>query len=333
MVAKETANSAKAREKANVKASGRKDIYTSNYRAPDKGVGKGLNQLDDDWYNAWGSDYANDYENYEGGYTNWNNYGGSLGNVTMMLERRETGDKDEDDGWIKIATGEQDLPRHTPQEQPTIIHNRYEAFTNDDDSDDSDDEDIHASVQAMANRLKNVRQDDGSQNKTCSNRKHNPKQRRRKRCKELHVTRANNEGHATIGNDIHEIANDNQLPLRRTTCNHTNNYHHHSDNNSSDDDDDADGGGAVRDAAATDSLLEGDWIGVGSTQWHGPRCTSDEHQQHNYPNGNEQQRYITVTHTHIQTTTTTTTITNVTTIATTNAIATTTTTMLNLMSR
>ena len=60
--------------------------YSYNYRSPGKGVGKGLNKFDEDWYNAWGADY-NDYNDYDHYGDDYNNWGGHIGNVTMMLER------------------------------------------------------------------------------------------------------------------------------------------------------------------------------------------------------------------------------------------------------
>ena len=40
------------------------------YRAPGKGVGKGFNQVDNDWYSAWGTEYADDYNYYQDDYAN-----------------------------------------------------------------------------------------------------------------------------------------------------------------------------------------------------------------------------------------------------------------------
>ena len=45
--------------------------YGQQYRSPGKGVGKGFNQVDLDWYNAWGSEYSNDYDYYKDDYNNW----------------------------------------------------------------------------------------------------------------------------------------------------------------------------------------------------------------------------------------------------------------------
>ena len=36
--------------------------YNYQYRSPGKGVGKGFNELNDDWYSAWGGENTNDYD-------------------------------------------------------------------------------------------------------------------------------------------------------------------------------------------------------------------------------------------------------------------------------
>ena len=50
------------KEKAEEMENGEKGFQY--YRSPGKGVGKGLNQLDDDWYNVWGGESVNDH-NYD----------------------------------------------------------------------------------------------------------------------------------------------------------------------------------------------------------------------------------------------------------------------------
>ena len=57
------------------------------YRSLGKGVGKGLNQVDADWYSAWGSEYNGDYEYYNEDCNNWDN---GIGYVSMLLEKGET---------------------------------------------------------------------------------------------------------------------------------------------------------------------------------------------------------------------------------------------------
>ena len=61
--------------------------YNYQYRSPGKGLRKGLNQLQDDWYSAWGTEFAGDYKYYEDDCEDWS-YGGGLGNIMMMLEGR-----------------------------------------------------------------------------------------------------------------------------------------------------------------------------------------------------------------------------------------------------
>ena len=75
--------------------------YNYKYRSPGKGVGKGLNQLQDDWYSVWGAEYDNEYDYYGGDYDDWN-YGGGLGSIMMKLERRERSDH-ENDRTTRIA--------------------------------------------------------------------------------------------------------------------------------------------------------------------------------------------------------------------------------------
>ena len=63
--------------------------YNQQYRYRGKGVGKGFNELSDDWYNVRGNENANDYDNnYHWDGDQWDNYGGSLGNVSMLFEQR-----------------------------------------------------------------------------------------------------------------------------------------------------------------------------------------------------------------------------------------------------
>lgn len=38
--------------------------YGCQYGSPGKGVGNGVNQLADDWYDAWGCEQANGYDHY-----------------------------------------------------------------------------------------------------------------------------------------------------------------------------------------------------------------------------------------------------------------------------
>ena len=43
------------------KGNGYKGGGYNNYRSPGKGVGKGLNYMSEDWYNAWGAEENNNY--------------------------------------------------------------------------------------------------------------------------------------------------------------------------------------------------------------------------------------------------------------------------------
>ena len=102
-----------------------------------------MNQLDDDWYNAWGSESTNDY-NYDccgQAWQSWGNYGGSIGNVAVLLARgegRETNENDENQKQVRTSTGEWDPLKNTRRARPTTIHNRYSVLTIDCDDDDND---------------------------------------------------------------------------------------------------------------------------------------------------------------------------------------------------
>ena len=99
--------------------------YNNSYRSPGKGVGKGFNEFNDDWYNAWGDESLNDY-NYHYGDDYGGNHGGSLGNVTMMLERGTDDKTNENKIKEQINfTGEHDPLLNTRRARPTTTHNRY----------------------------------------------------------------------------------------------------------------------------------------------------------------------------------------------------------------
>ena len=66
-----------------------------NYRYLGKGVGKGLNNMSDDWYNAWGSDEAYDYYSGDWWDQEYDQQFGYCGNLAMLLER---GEREEDGG-------------------------------------------------------------------------------------------------------------------------------------------------------------------------------------------------------------------------------------------
>ena len=125
-----------------------------NYRYPGKGVGKGLNELNDEWFNAWGDDSYGDYD-YDYNYgDNWSNYGGSLGNVTMMLERGGTDEQiKEHNGRETKTTGEHDPLLNTRRARPTTTYNRYEILTNyDDDDHDSEESDTDEQLTNKTNK-------------------------------------------------------------------------------------------------------------------------------------------------------------------------------------
>lgn len=81
-----------------------------------------MNELNDEWFNAWGDESYGDYE-YDYNYgDNWGNYGGSLGNVTMMLERGGIDKKtDKRDSGETKTTDEHDPLLNTRRARPTII--------------------------------------------------------------------------------------------------------------------------------------------------------------------------------------------------------------------
>ena len=111
--------------------------YNVGYRSPGKGVGKGRNELSDDWFNVWGSNGWGDHEGeYDYNEDYWYGYGGELGNVAMMLERKER--KDTEEKEITKTTGEHDPLRNTRRARLTTIYNSFSILTNDDDSDDDD---------------------------------------------------------------------------------------------------------------------------------------------------------------------------------------------------
>ena len=118
--------------------------YNQQYRYPGKGVGKGLNELSDDWYNAWGNESGNDYDNgyyWEG--DQWDNYGGNIGNVTMLLERGESATTESAITTATIETGELDPFRNTRRAKLISVQNRFEAFQEDSEIQDEQEDDAH----------------------------------------------------------------------------------------------------------------------------------------------------------------------------------------------
>ena len=158
---------------------GKNHCHNYSYRSPGKGVGKGFNELNDDWYNAWGDENWNDYDydyNYSENY--WNNFAGSLGNVTVMLERgKESGEKRDRETKQANATGEHDPLRNTQRARPTTTYNRYSLLIDTDDS-DNDDSDISDADNQHDNTTYNV----------SHHKKHRPNKRQQMRLKQTTAT-------------------------------------------------------------------------------------------------------------------------------------------------
>ena len=162
-------------------------------------MGKGLNNLDDDWHNAWGSQYINDYDYYHDDYVAGNNYGGGLGNGSMMLERGDRREVDETEVKTKTATGERDPLRNTTRDEHIEIPNRYGEFTIDDDSDSDNDKDPHADTQTVDDELAGDTRDSMWQDNAGKYRKPKPNQQQRKRRKELHAMTPDDRHATAIG--------------------------------------------------------------------------------------------------------------------------------------
>ena len=128
-----------------------------NYRSPGKGVEKGLNYMNDDWDNAWGTEEANNY--YSDGW--YGDYGdqhlGYFGNLTMLIEKgranTKTKTKTIDVDTNKQTTGtykttdkcavlEHDPLRNIIRNKPIVLRNKFHVLQNDDDADDNDEHDI-----------------------------------------------------------------------------------------------------------------------------------------------------------------------------------------------
>ena len=113
------------------------------YRSPGNAVGKGLNKLDDGWYNAWGGDSVGDYD-YDhcgGDWQGWDGYGGNLRNVSMLLERGEEREDEHSDDTLKqtgTSTGEWGPLKNTKRATPTIVHNRYDVLLAECDTEDEE---------------------------------------------------------------------------------------------------------------------------------------------------------------------------------------------------
>ena len=113
--------------------------YGYQYGSPSKGVGKGHNQMDTDWYIAWGSECSCECDYYQDDCNNWDSQGGGIGSVVMMLEKGEKKDKINKFKNTPVETkmtGDFDQLKNTRRAEPIITCNRFEAFTTDDDSED-----------------------------------------------------------------------------------------------------------------------------------------------------------------------------------------------------
>ena len=128
--------------------------YYSNYRSFGKGVGKGLNNMSEDWFNVWGSEEHYDYFPSEWWEQDGEQQRGYCGNLAILLERgghsgeTEAKTKTESNGnpMHRRHTGEHDPLRNASRAQPLTLHNRHYALhSDDDDSDiesDESDEDV-----------------------------------------------------------------------------------------------------------------------------------------------------------------------------------------------
>ena len=154
-----------------------------------------MNQLQDDWNSAWGSEYTNEYEYYGDDYDDWN-YGAGLGSIMMMLERGKNNDnKDDkttrsiiiiiatDDAKHKVKVGQQDLLMNSKRTTFVQLHNTFPILTDENDSDSEEASEGHAS---------DTTADDCGEHET-KRHKHKPNKRQRQRQKEmLHIHTANN---------------------------------------------------------------------------------------------------------------------------------------------
>ena len=167
--------------------------YYNNYRSPGKGVGKGLNNMSEDWFNAWGSEEP--YEYYPGDW--WDQYGeqqfGYCGNLSMLLERggrtgrTETEEKTESKGnsMHRRHTGEHDPLRNARKAQPLTLHNRYQTLNSDDnDSDTESEESDEDTVTRQPNTHKHTT--------TTTTTKHRPNKRQRQRRKTIAAMMSDN---------------------------------------------------------------------------------------------------------------------------------------------
>ena len=161
------------------------NYYNSYQRSSGKGVGKGLNVFDNDYWDAWGEEP----QSWQGDDNNWYNdwsYGNGM-DVMMMFERgceREGDDKEENEKNLKTmtkATGERDPLRNIERAKPIALHNKYEKLLEDLDNEDDDEEEEIADTDIGTSE---------SEADTCA-RKHKPNKRQRLRRRQLHAAHGN----------------------------------------------------------------------------------------------------------------------------------------------
>lgn len=107
--------------------------YGYQYRSPGEGVGKGLDQVDVERDNAWGSDYQGEYDFCNEDYNNWQegNHNGGLGYMALILEKGEKTENNADlqNRLVQTTTAcEFDGLRRTRRATPITIQNRFDAL-------------------------------------------------------------------------------------------------------------------------------------------------------------------------------------------------------------
>ena len=98
----------------------------------------------------------------------WDNYGGSLGNVTMLFKEGEI-----QTTKTTTETGEHDPLTNTRRVKPISIQNRFEAFQDDNETDEDEDENANNDSQTKSNRTV-------AQSTNVQKRKPNKRQRQRR---------------------------------------------------------------------------------------------------------------------------------------------------------
>ena len=112
----------------------------SYYNSPGKAVGKGLNNVDTIYYNAWGEEL---YECWNGESCNWWNDDWSNGNamnLMMMLERGSERNNNNDSLGTTKNTGERDPLLGRKKSEPITLLNKFGALETDSDTDDEEED-------------------------------------------------------------------------------------------------------------------------------------------------------------------------------------------------